>query len=345
MPNLGIVLTARMSSERLPGKAMMDVAGKPLTYWVAARLARIGDLVIATTTDKEDDAFLEIGRSLCVPVFRGSRDDVVGRIEGARAQYIPKCDFVLRALGDCPFIATELVERAVRVMDMRRAEAFVWYLAPYCWPVYGAREFPYYVSGWKRIVEHAQEREHVDNFFHQNRGLFDVVYHAHPQNVYFRPYRLEVDWEEDLEMVREVANGVGMMASLTQVIKFLDENRDVSLINQQRVERTGPTTSFEYETHRTWVDLMQGQPVVGWDDKVWEPPSSRAVPIFCQSGHLLGYSHNNVVYTKNAVIKGEAILKCDCGSDRVWNVKGKGIGVAKSRGYSEILTGSHAYAR
>jgi spore coat polysaccharide biosynthesis protein SpsF len=316
--DIAIILTVRTGSERLPNKALADVAGKPLTQWIIERLSQVGKVILATTTDRSDMALLDLAHTCNIPAYAGPVDDVVSRMEGARRLFAPKAKYVMRGLGDCPFMATELIEYATNVMEKYSSECFVWMLAPSCWPVYGAREFPYSINAWKRINTYATVREHVDVHFHQHRNQYDIIYHEPPSPAYFRPYRLEVDWQEDLDLVQAVASGPGMLAPLKDIIAFLDANQDVALLNHDRVERTGPST-YTYQEKRKWMNSMAGKPVLDWNGRLWTPPSTSAYPVFCRSEQChIGFAHNGVLYTNDAEIRGDAYVHCGCGSGLVW---------------------------
>lgn len=289
--------------------------------WIIKRLRSLTPAVIlATTTQSEDRELVGLARFYGIEVWQGSETDVIGRMEEARVRFAPRADFVLRGLGDCPFMATELIARSVGVMRRMGGEVFRWHLAPHVWPVYGSREFPYEVGAWERVVERSGVREHVDTYYLEHTGEFDVVWHEAPSHDYFRPYRLEVDWPEDLELVRAIGEEVGMLAPVPAINRFLDEHHDVAMINNGRVERTGLVVSYDYEVHRSWLRAMQGKPVVTWDDKVWYPPSGKAEPVFCESGQcLVGFSlGRRVLFTREGKISGEAMLDCACGSGRRW---------------------------
>ena len=320
MDRLAIVLTARLGSTRLSNKALADVAGKPLLEWIIRRLQPLGDVIVATTTGAEDKPLLELAQRVGVPAYAGACDDVVGRMDKALNQYCPTADYVLRGLGDMPFLATELVARAVKVLSVHDGDALCWHLAPYCWPVYGAREFPYSRSAWSKIVARSKEREHVDSYFHKHRNAFKVLFHEAPSNIYFRPYRLEVDWHEDLALIRAIGEHVGMLAGLQQIIHYLDSDTTVAHINKNRVEQTGPTC-YTYEEQRAWTKHMTGKPVIGWDDNVWMPPSPRAQVVFCAAGScFLGFAEDGVLHTKvGRVLSGR--LDCGCGSGLTWNTR------------------------
>jgi len=320
--DLAIIATARMSSERLPGKAMRDVRGQPLIYWIVRCLSTITpNVVLATTREPSDDALAAFVEAMRVPVYRGSTNDVVARIDGALRAFHPDAKFVLRGLGDCPFMAGELVTRAVDVMRKRSGDAFVWALPPSVLPVYGAREFPFSRSAWQRIVANAtgEEREHSDMYFHRNRKMFNILYHEPPVSAYFRDYRLEVDWQEDLDLIRSIADRMALLSPLQDIIKYLDGDHRVALLNHERVERTGPSTVSQAE-RRSYYELMRGQPVVTWDDRLWQPPTDKAEPIFCNSGQcLLGYGDKGVLHRSTGdQIRGDAYVSCECGGGKRW---------------------------
>lgn len=322
MVKLATVLTVRYNSERLPGKALALIDGQPVMIHILERLRQLpGKVIVATSTDPRDDAIETALDGTGVPVFRGSLTDVLDRVNGAVDAFFPDADFVFRALGDCPFIETELVERAMFVLEKKNADAMLWHLAPDTWPLYGAREFPFSRKAWKTIVESAigSQREHTDQYFHDNRTKFDVVYHEPPASVYFRNYRLEIDWQEDLDLVRVVSKELGMLRPLREVVRFLDTHPEIASINNTRIEKTGPLTTYDYGMRRKWMKAMQGQPVVNWDNTRWQIPD-KADPIFCNSGKcLLGYAQNGALYTKNDyIIHGKAYIPCPCGSGRYW---------------------------
>lgn len=277
---------------------------------------------MATTVLDSDDDIEKAANLLEIPVYRGSVDDVVNRIDQAVKLYYPEAEYIFRGLGDCPFLDAELVARALRSMDQTKSEAFLWHLAPDTWPVYGAREFPYSRSGWSKIVAGAvnDEREHVDAFFHKNRDKFKIVYHEPPANIYFRNYRLEIDWFEDLDLIEQIHKAIGLESSLKDVIHFLDEHPIVAIANKDRVEKTGPLTSYDYTMRRTWMKSMTGKPIVGWDDTIWNPPDDRSFPVFCGSGKcLIGYGKDGILYRKNGDrIGGDAYINCQCESGKYW---------------------------
>lgn len=329
MSDLAIILTARSGSERLPDKCLYEIKGKSLLHWIIKRLSGIknAQVILATTHLPDDDRVAEVGQKLKIPVYRGYTKEVVARMDEALRKYAPDAKLVLRGLGDLPFLATELVERACEVLlKYPDKDAILWHLPPEIWPVYGARELPYSREGWNRIARGATDRaeqEHPDLWFHHERRRFKILYHEPPKTTYFRDYRLEVDYPEDIRLVEEIAKAIGMTKSLVDVIDYLDSNDNVAKLNRERVEKTGPLTSYNYDQRRMWMYYMIGQPVLGWDNRWRKPLSDKSSPIFCWRGHLLGFAQDGILHTEDGKIQLEAgKVKCrneDCGSSRIWH--------------------------
>ena len=275
--DLCIVLTARMGSTRLPGKAMADVAGKPLLYWILRRLQSLGNVVLGITTEPDDDALVGLAGAIDVPVVRHTKGDVVGTIDKGYKTYYKDSTYILRALGDCPYLNTATVDRSLRVMRKYKADSFAWALAPGVLPIYGSSEFPYSLAAWQLINTHSSIREHVDTYFHNNRAKFNTAFHVPPptSSKLFRNYRLEIDYPEDLELVRAVAKKVSMLAPVEQITDYLDRNSSVALLNHARTEITGPSISYNYATQRSWLKQMAGKDIIDWDDTVWTSPSKK----------------------------------------------------------------------
>lgn len=108
------IIAVRTGSSRLPAKALLPILGKPMLERQVERIGRapsIDEIVIATTELDEDDRLEALARELGVGCFRGSEDDVLGRISAAVAAAKP--DRVVELLGDNPLVHADLIEEVV----------------------------------------------------------------------------------------------------------------------------------------------------------------------------------------------------------------------------------------
>lgn len=105
-----MVVQSRLSSSRLPGKALLTIAGMPLIELVARRVANSGhEVVVATSHEHMDDHIAAHLESVGLPVFRGSLDDVLGRFVAATAD-LADTDRVVRMTGDNPVADGRLID-------------------------------------------------------------------------------------------------------------------------------------------------------------------------------------------------------------------------------------------
>jgi len=111
------IIQARMGSSRLPGKVLMNVYGKPILQQVVHRLSpskSIDQLIVATTTNSEDDAIAKFCISNSVKCFRGSDWDVLDRFYQAAISNGSKSgDNIIRICCDNPIQSHKVVDFVV----------------------------------------------------------------------------------------------------------------------------------------------------------------------------------------------------------------------------------------
>ena len=110
------VIQARMSSNRLPGKVLKSIHGKPLLSYLLRRVERckvIDDVIIATSSDPSDDLLEKFANRERVPIYRGSLTNVADRIcEAAKSR---DADALVRICGDSPLIDPLLIDQLVHL--------------------------------------------------------------------------------------------------------------------------------------------------------------------------------------------------------------------------------------
>lgn len=95
-----VVIQSRLSSSRLPGKAMLTLAGMPAVVLAARRAGNTGlDVVVATSDQSDDDVLASAVEHAGLKVFRGSLHDPLGRFVAATAD-LSDDDLVVRLTGD-----------------------------------------------------------------------------------------------------------------------------------------------------------------------------------------------------------------------------------------------------
>jgi len=122
-PGIGVVIQARMSSRRMPGKVLAPLAGEPALVRMLERVALVRNVdgrVVATSTDSADDPVAEVCARHGLACVRGPLDDVLSRFLLAAP---PEWEGVVRLTGDCPLVEPALVERHVDLYLRERPKA------------------------------------------------------------------------------------------------------------------------------------------------------------------------------------------------------------------------------
>jgi len=110
------ILQSRMTSRRLPGKALASLAGQPMVLRQIERLraARtLSKVVVATSVEAADDPLAAFLVSRGQAVYRGAPVDLLGRF--ARCAEVAGASHVVRIKGDAPFVDPAIVDKAARI--------------------------------------------------------------------------------------------------------------------------------------------------------------------------------------------------------------------------------------
>ena len=121
------VLHARMSSRRMPGKALAPILGEPMIIRQLERLRQarsLDRLVVATGRDHADDPLAAYLQQRDIPVFRGDADDAVARCAQAAAwaaETSGPVTHVARFFCDNPLIDPLAIDAAVTLAEVSGA--------------------------------------------------------------------------------------------------------------------------------------------------------------------------------------------------------------------------------
>jgi 3-deoxy-manno-octulosonate cytidylyltransferase (CMP-KDO synthetase) len=111
------IVPARLASTRLPGKALIEIAGKPMVCWVAERAlaARNVDRVIVATDSQQ---IVDVVESRGIEAVLTSAHHTSGTDRVAEvASTLPDAEIIVNVQADEPLISPATIERAVETMS------------------------------------------------------------------------------------------------------------------------------------------------------------------------------------------------------------------------------------
>ncbi len=231
----GVIIQARMSSTRLPGKVLMIIEGKPMLQRQTERLlAGIGQLplIVATSDHPTDDAIDAFCKKHNVSCFRGSLDNVVLRfIQCAKANGLTH---IVRVGGDDPLIDSECCLELVR-LHVQKGGEFLYASNREGWP-YGCAAELVALSVLESIIaatDNSFYLEHTTPYFFDHPEEFRITKVLAPEILRRPELAFTVDYPEDMEFVRTIfqeLKGDGYFP-LTSVIRLIDEKPWLRNIN------------------------------------------------------------------------------------------------------------------
>jgi spore coat polysaccharide biosynthesis protein SpsF len=238
-----LVVQARMTSTRLPGKVMLDLAGRPMLERQLERLRRcteVDEIVLAVTTNADDDPLVELADRLGLRWHRGSEHDVLSRYLGAARE--ARADLVVRVTSDCPLIDARETDVVVRELGERRTACD--YASNMLEPDLprGLDTEALWADALERtarMATSAPAREHVTWFCHREHPeLFSLHSVRRPYDAH--DLRWTVDTADDLTLVRRLYGDLGLAerdVPLEQVIAHVRAHPELTAINAHVVQK------------------------------------------------------------------------------------------------------------
>ena len=222
---IAAIVQARMGSSRLPGKTLMDLAGRPLLGHLIERARRIPGLeavVIATTERPADRAIIDFANAHGVPVYAGSEDDVLDRFHQAAQRF--GVSVVVRVTPDCPLLDPAVAGLVLkRFLDAGGGLDYASNTQPPTFPdgqdteVFSAAAL---ARAW-REARLPSEREHVTPYIWKHPERFRLANVRHTEDL--SALRWTVDEAADLAFARAVYArlGAGRLFGMDEVLALL----------------------------------------------------------------------------------------------------------------------------
>lgn len=205
MKKIGAIIQARVSSTRLPAKALKKLpfnSDVTVLEQIIRRLKKsvqLNEIILATTTEKNDSSLVKIAAKEKIGCFRGSKEDVLSRYYLAAKEH--NLDVIVRITGDCPCIDPEIMDSIIESHIKEKGDYASNTLE---------RGYPHgldvevFNSG---VLEKAHnkakekfEREHVTPYIYRN-AHYKLIKVKAPQHLHAPDIRITLDTEEDYALL------------------------------------------------------------------------------------------------------------------------------------------------
>lgn len=207
--SVSVIIEARMSSRRLPGKVIKKIYNKEILKIIIQRIKlskKIENFVVATTNNKKDNRLVSFLRKNKIPYYRGSSSNVLQRIIDCADKF--KINNVLRVTGDNPLTDYLLIDEMINYFLKNRKYDFITnnYFANKKKRrlAYGLDLSLFSINSLKKVKKFAGKnkvfQEYPTLYYHtKGKSKFKIKNILHNKSyILDNRYRLTVDTKEDL---------------------------------------------------------------------------------------------------------------------------------------------------
>jgi spore coat polysaccharide biosynthesis protein SpsF len=255
---IGALIPVRLSSERLPGKALIDMCGRPMIYHLLDRVCHTDhiqdpkDVVVCTTQDPGDDPLAEAVEYYGCSIFRGARDDIIKRFSDAIATF--DFDAVIQADGDDPLSSFEYMDATMAHLI---ADPEIDIVTVQGLPL-GTATKSFSRRAMTKVIEAYRTEQNDTGFiyFFTKSGICQHV-ELSRQNPSHRSdkARLTLDYPLDLELFLQIFKALyrpNAVFGLAEVVTFLDEHPELIELNlkveEEYWQRTAEKAQLQFQS-------------------------------------------------------------------------------------------------
>lgn len=230
-----MIIQARMTSSRLPGKVMLPLNDRSILQYQLERLGackNIDAIGVATVDDPTCAPIVELCNQLNVHVSSGSENNVLSRYVKCGVEM--KADVVVRVTSDCPLIDPALIDMTVEEFFATESDYCAMDI-PTSYPRGVDTEVVYFSSliHANEVTEDVQDKEHVMPYIHRRPDEYKVRYIKGDQK--YGGDRYCVDTSEDYEVVTKIAEHFkdNQQFGYIDVWEFLRANPEIADLNRK----------------------------------------------------------------------------------------------------------------
>jgi len=236
MNKKAIFITVRKGSTRLPNKSLLKINNRYTIEYVienAKKSQLAKDIILCTTTRKEDDVLCDIAERNNIKYFRGSVEDKLDRWNSACKKF--SIDFFVTADGDDLFCDPNLIDLAFSQYSNNDEIDFIKSDDVIC----GTFTYGIKAKALEKVckIKKTNDTEMMWVYF-TDTGLFNVSSLENVDPMFCRnDIRMTLDYNDDFKFFKNIIEYFGNKSyTLKEIIEYIDKNPYVKNINFHRHE-------------------------------------------------------------------------------------------------------------
>ena len=206
---IGFIILCRYDSNRLPGKILKKINGKPVLDYIIERLKLVDgnyQICIATSKYQSDGPLVNYCKKKGINFFRGSKNNVAKRFLDCSLKM--NIDYAVRINGDNLFTDPSIITKMLNITKLNKWIFITNVLK---------RTFPEGISVEIIKVSHLKEKiaffdkyeqEHVMPYFYKNLNEKKIFKLYNKSNLKEPRVNLAIDTPEDFKLASEIINSM-----------------------------------------------------------------------------------------------------------------------------------------
>ncbi len=279
------IIQARMGSSRLPGKVLLDLAGRPVLWHAVSRVqkARLVDQVLVATTDQPvDEPIRQFCAEQAVRCFGGSEQDVLDRfVQAARFAGATESDAIVRITADCPLIDPDVIDLVVAAYQQTGVD-YVSNVQPPTFPDgldVEVFRFAALLTAW-REAKLVSEREHVTPYLRNHLEKFSSHNVTHTTDL--SALRWTLDEPADYALLQRILAELDRNQPnfhLADVLQVLAAHPEWQELNRDFARNEGYAKSLRQEQAPICLGTVQFGLAYGINNRSGRPEQERVFAI------------------------------------------------------------------
>ena len=248
MKNINAIIQARNGSSRLSNKIFKKLGNKTSLEHIIERVKKIkliDNIIIATTTNKEDDSIADFCDKKNILCFRGSENNVLDRYY--QCALITKSKIIVRITGDCPLIDTNTINNMINnfiknnyLYSCVKYYNNDYYSFPDGFEPPGIFTFDMLKEAKKNAITD-YEKEHVQIYMYNKykNNLYEIPLNKKYENLNLNNLHLSLDTENDYKVLQNIFDNVYSKKhdfDLYDVLDYLNNNPSVLINNDNNID-------------------------------------------------------------------------------------------------------------
>ncbi|MDR0571975.1 MAG: hypothetical protein LBG48_03960 [Rickettsiales bacterium] len=233
---IGIFITVRLGSKRLPAKALLKINDKPIISYLISRMKHVCTddikVIICTTDLPEDNKLNEIASDIGVGIYHGDENNILKRhLDCAKENGI---DFIINVDGDDILCEPSYVKQ---IADIAKQTPEYDIIKTIGLP-FGVNSFGYSLKALEKVYKLPESSNDTDwGAILKNDSKFKIFDIKIEEAC---DVRLSLDYLEDFEIFKVIIDNFlknNLYAPWSEIKKFIAKNPCISLINKSAEEK------------------------------------------------------------------------------------------------------------